>query len=1513
MIEQRLACRSIKNTHPPAGSTLRPQLIKAAILSAFCFSMVPSSFASDVFINEVHYDNISSDEGEALEVAGLAGSELTGWSIYLYNGSNGASYGSVSLSGTIPNQQDGFGTLSFAKSGLQNGSPDGLALVDPSGNVVQFLSYEGTLTATNGPADTLTSSDIGVAETSATPAGYSLQFNGVTWQEASVNTFGLVNTGQTFGDGSPGDGGGDNGGDSGEDNSNGGGASGSVCVNCPDLDKIADSTTFDDAVYYADAIFAVNGGHGSIAIKSAITTTISQDHKDLTYAEVWTALTETDEDPDNSDNVILLYRGISKPKLSNGSGPASSNPDNWNREHVWAKSHGGLKSEGQSGYTDIHHLRPTDISVNSTRGNLDFDTGGTEIGEAPGSKVDSNSFEPRDAVKGDVARMVFYMDARYEISDANMPDLQVVESTSTSGPELGRLCRLIEWHNADPVDAFEQKRNDTIYEYQGNRNPFIDHPEWVAMLYGSDACSTDGGGDTGGGDTGGGDTGGGDTGGGNTGGSGKDSLVISGVFDATLSGGTPKGIEIYVSKNVADMSSCGVGFANNGGGSDGEEFIFPEGSANAGSYLYIATDTEKFQAFFGFEPNYTTGSAAINGDDAIELFCDGQVIDTFGEVDIDGTGTPWEYMDGWAYRNDNTGPDGDYFMLSNWTLSGKNALDGVSNNDSASTPFPAKSLVIGDPIVISGVFDGPLSGGTPKVIEFYVSREISDIGRCGFGSANNGGGSDGEEFSFPSGSVSGGSYIYVATESAGFESFFGFSPDFVSGAAAINGDDAIELFCDGIVVDIFGDSNVDGSGQDWEYLDGWAYRLEATGADGDIFNIANWSFSGRNALDGEADNASATTPFPIASYAGGNSGGGDGGTGNLEIGQCSDEATFIHSIQGTSDISNLAGQSHVIEAVVTSVLPSLDGFFVQEEDGDIDANNSTSEGIFVYNGANTKTPTHGDVIRVVGEVSEFFERTQLTASQDLITCGVANVTASTLSLPFASMQDAEMLEGMMVVIDSALTVTDNYNLGDYGEVQLSHGRLYIPTNIHLPNSAEAISLAQHNALNKVTLDDSVNGKYPTNIIYPTGGLSANNTLRTGDLVTTLAGVFDYSFGKYRVLPTQVPTFAQVNLREASPDLPEGNLKVASLNVLNLFNGDGFGTGFPTARGADTFEEYERQVAKTVSAILAMDVDILGLMEIENDGFDAVSTIADLVTRLNAQAGSNTYAFVNAGAEIGTDAIAVGLIYKPDSVTTTGAAKLNSNNIFNRPPLAQRFRLIDGSEVTVVVNHFKSKGGCGNASGDDKDQNDGQACFNAKRVAQSAALVEWLANDAELSNQTSVLIMGDLNAYAQEDPITAITASGYTNLISHFNGDDAYSYSYGGEAGYLDHALASADLMTKVISTTVWHINSDEPRVLDYNVENKTAQQQSEYYAADAYRMSDHDPVIISFDFTPASIQGDFDDDGDVDINDVRGLMRAIQLGQVIDLAFDLNNDTAVTMMDARIMMSLCTRNRCAAN
>jgi len=166
-------------------------------------------------------------------------------------------------------------------------------------------------------------------------------------------------------------------------------------------------------------------------------------------------------------------------------------------------------------------------------------------------------------------------------------------------------------------------------------------------------------------------------------------LIITGVVDGPLTGGIPKAVELRACADIADLSIYGVGCANNGGGSDGEEFTFPADSAVEGQFIYLATEVDEFTAFFGFAPDYTDGSAPNNnGDDAIELFMNGSVVDVFGDINLDGTGTPWDYLDGWVYRVAGTGPDGTTFVLSNWSYSGVNGLEGGTTNATCDFPFP---------------------------------------------------------------------------------------------------------------------------------------------------------------------------------------------------------------------------------------------------------------------------------------------------------------------------------------------------------------------------------------------------------------------------------------------------------------------------------------------------------------------------------------------------------------------------------------------------------------------------------------------------------------------------------------------------------------------------------------------------------------------------------------------------------------------------------------------------------
>ncbi|NIY62840.1 endonuclease I family protein [Streptomyces malaysiensis] len=236
-------------------------------------------------------------------------------------------------------------------------------------------------------------------------------------------------------------------------------------------------TTRPTAVQAPDDYYQDATGKSGPELKAALHTIISEQTK-LSYDEVWDALKSTDEDPDNPSNVILLYTGRSQSKDANG-----GNPDQWNREHVWAKSHGDFGTASGPG-TDLHHLRPANVTVNSVRGNKDFDNGGQEVPDASGNRTDDDSFEPRDQVKGDVARMILYMAVRYD-GDDGFADLEPNDEVDNgSAPHIGRLSVLKQWSDEDPPDAFEKNRNDVIYNsFQHNRNPFIDHPEWVDSIW----------------------------------------------------------------------------------------------------------------------------------------------------------------------------------------------------------------------------------------------------------------------------------------------------------------------------------------------------------------------------------------------------------------------------------------------------------------------------------------------------------------------------------------------------------------------------------------------------------------------------------------------------------------------------------------------------------------------------------------------------------------------------------------------------------------------------------------------------------------------------------------------------------------------------------------------------------------------------------------------------------------------------------------------------------------------
>ena len=377
---------------------------------------------------------------------------------------------------------------------------------------------------------------------------------------------------------------------------------------------------------------------------------------------------------------------------------------------------------------------------------------------------------------------------------------------------------------------------------------------------------------------------------------------------------------------------------------------------------------------------------------------------------------------------------------------------------------------------------------------------------------------------------------------------------------------------------------------------------------------------------------------------------------------------------------------------------------------------------------------------------------------------------------------------------------------------------------------------------------------PVRYLFPFDG--RDRAVRSGDTVSGLTGVVRYSRdsgGKgtesYRLMPVGRPQFVETNPQPQLPAAADDVIRVVSINALNFFPtvDTGNATCGPTAlgcRGADSRAELDRQRAKLVTTLVMADADVIGLMEIENDARRSLQQLASGLEDVTGE----SWTFIDAGV-IGSDVIKVGILYNETTVRPVGDyavldARVDPDFIDsrNRPVLAQSFAEIAGNErFTLAVNHLKSKGSDCNDLGD-PDTGDGQGNCNETRTRAARAEIRWLAEDPAFAGSENVLVIGDLNAYRLEDPVRAFTSAGYVNLLDRFIGEDGYSFVFRGEAGALDHALASPSLAKRVTSVREWHINADEARLLDYNLDND---RNPGYFDADTpNRSSDHDPVII---------------------------------------------------------------------
>lgn len=557
---------------------------------------------------------------------------------------------------------------------------------------------------------------------------------------------------------------------------------------------------------------------------------------------------------------------------------------------------------------------------------------------------------------------------------------------------------------------------------------------------------------------------------------------------------------------------------------------------------------------------------------------------------------------------------------------------------------------------------------------------------------------------------------------------------------------------------------------------------------------------------------------------------------------CGALADSIPAIQGSGISAAQSGQ-RIVEGIVTGDFQASDqlgGFFMQAVTGDGDP--ATSDGIFVVADTSLLNVSVGQRVRVVGEVREQDSETQIVASGAVV-CGTGSIAPTAVTLPYTTITYAERYEGMLVSFGQTLAVTNVADLWQFGQFSVSSGgRLYEPTQTLAPGTA-AVTQLTANALNQLVVDDGSNTAYREPIPYPSGGLTASNTLRTGTTVSGLQGIFGARGTGYRLHLTTAFTQNVTNPRTAAPAGVGGTLRAAAFDLNNYFNGE---SGvFSSPLGASNAAEFTRQRNKIIAAIAALDADVLVVTGIENDGSGAQSAMQDLLNGINAATAPNTYAFI-ADPATGVSILPTksAIFYKPSKLTPTGAAVSDTDAVWDRYPIAQAFTASNGGKFTVIAVHLTDRD-CYEA------QTGGQNCFDAERTAQATRLLTFAADMQTASSDPDILLLGRLNTYAQEAPLVTLKNGGFVDRQQGLS--TPYTHVFNGNFGYLMYAMPSSTLNGQLGNLTIWHINADEPPALDYNTENKSPAQQTSLYAADAYRSAVQDPVLAGLSLTPSAI------------------------------------------------------------
>lgn len=617
------------------------------------------------------------------------------------------------------------------------------------------------------------------------------------------------------------------------------------------------------------------------------------------------------------------------------------------------------------------------------------------------------------------------------------------------------------------------------------------------------------------------------------------------------------------------------------------------------------------------------------------------------------------------------------------------------------------------------------------------------------------------------------------------------------------------------------------------------------------------------------------------------------------------ETVAISDIQGTGDATPLPASPVITRGVVTAAYPTggFNGFYLQTPGtgGEPKSAGQGSDALFVFLGAGADVPNISDHVEVLGTPGEFFGLTQLNATQgevSLLSEPAEAVKARAFELP-PTAAERERYEGELVAPSESYTVSNNYNLNNFAELGLAVGdRPQLnPTEVADPgNAAEIAQVQADNLARAVALDDGsttnfLDNNVPANRAIPLPWITQEDSIRVNSSVDFTAPViFDWRNSNWKFQPTTqllADGEAPATFEDTRTDAPEdvgGDLQLATFNVLNYFAttgqdwvGAGPGrtcsyyndrAGVPVTnnrcepdgpRGAATAASLERQEAKIVAAINAIDAGITSLEEIENSaqfGAERDAALATLVEALNEDAGSEKWEYVPSPAQLPSDedVIRTAFIYQPELVTTVGNSQiLVDDPAFTnaREPLAQVFEAVEGGDpFTVIVNHFKSKGdSTPPATGD--NANGLQGAFNGDRTRQATALAAFADEFAAEAGTDAVFLAGDFNSYTKEDPLAVLGDAGYANIAD----GDEWSYSFQGQSGSLDHVFANAAAAKLVTGSDLWEINAVEPIAYEYSRYNYNA---TDFYSPDPYRSSDHEPHVVGI------AVADEDDDDDPD-------------------------------------------------